>query len=215
MSPADSVWAATLEQFTNRVASASPTPGGGAVAAVTLAFGASLAMMCLEISKKSQDESHIQAPLHRVEEACRIAKKCADGDILAFDAYMAASHLPKVTAAERVLRDSARMTALLKAFEAPLRGAHAAISLAEAVIESKQLISDNLLSDWATALALIRAALASLLFNVAINLQTLAKAENNDALTHEYEGFLNRADEIVNEIGLVLDGVNEQLRVQL
>ena len=215
MSPADSVWASTLEQFTDRVASPSPTPGGGAVAAVTLAFAASLAMMCLEISKKSQDESHIQAPLHRVEEACRIARKCADEDILAFDAYIAASHLPKITAAERAIRDSSRVTALLKSIEAPLRGAHAAIALAEAVIESKQVISPGLLSDWATALTLIRAALASFLFNVAINLQTLAKAESNDALTREYEGLLDKTDEIVSEIGLALDGVTEQLKVPL
>jgi formiminotetrahydrofolate cyclodeaminase len=215
MSPADSVWTSTVKQFTDRTASASPTPGGGSVAAVTVVFAGSLIVMCLEIAKKSLGESRIRVPLHRVEEACRIARKCADEDIVVFDAYISASRLPKATAVEGARRESARTTALVKATKVPLGCVQAAISIAEAAIESKQLIPSVILSDWASGLALIRAALASLLFNVAVNLRSLPKSKNNDALRKKYEDILLQTGDTVLAIGVALDDVTQRLGVAL
>lgn len=49
---AESVWHETLGNFTDRVASRKPTPGGGAVAALSACFGAALLEMALEIAAK-------------------------------------------------------------------------------------------------------------------------------------------------------------------
>jgi hypothetical protein len=44
------LWVSTAEQLLQRTSSAEPTPGGGAIAAVTAAFGVGLVHMALEVT---------------------------------------------------------------------------------------------------------------------------------------------------------------------
>ena len=216
MSPADSVWVSTLEQFSDRTAGASPTPGGGAVAAVRFGFAVSFVLMCREIAKKSHGEFGCTVRLYVVEEARGRSRKCADEDNAAHNKYDAVSRLPSGEAAESACRDSARSAALVKVTNVSLGCAHAAVDLAQAPIEElRRLILSSTLCGWATAQALIRVALAPLLFTVAMNLWSLDrdKPEGHGPLLLEYEVFQSRGREVKATIGRTLEGVSERLRV--
>jgi formiminotetrahydrofolate cyclodeaminase len=56
-----SLWQDSLLEFRSRVAAASPTPGGGAVAAVTATLAAALLRMSGRISLQPTPDSNLEA----------------------------------------------------------------------------------------------------------------------------------------------------------
>jgi formiminotetrahydrofolate cyclodeaminase len=89
----------TISQFLNELASSSPAPGGGSVAALAGAAGAALAsMVCnLTLGKKKYAEvqAEVSAVLQETEKLRRELTLLIDKDTEAFNTVMAAFSLPK------------------------------------------------------------------------------------------------------------------------
>lgn len=78
-----------IEEFLNDLGSAKPTPGGGAVAAITAATAAALVEMVINLTKGEELKVHNL----KIREFREKLLKLADEDVIAFDRVMEAYRL--------------------------------------------------------------------------------------------------------------------------
>lgn len=164
----------TLEAFSQRLASASPTPGGGTGAAVTGALGAALVRMLCELTlgkpKYAPHERLMQAIADTCEEARADFLRLADEDAEAYDRVSSAYKASKATPAEQTARDAAIEQALKGACEVPLQVMERSVEVIGVAKNAVQVGNKNAASDGAAGAALCRAALQVAAYNIKINL---------------------------------------------
>ena len=102
----------TLPDFVAELASSSPAPGGGSIAALGGALAAGLSSMVGELTVGREKYAAVQEEMTRVkDEAKTLAAELLeliDRDTDAFNAFMAAMKLPKATDEEKVARREAQ-----------------------------------------------------------------------------------------------------------
>src|ERR1019366_2893248 len=153
--PADSgIGTMTVDGFLEALASARPTPGGGAGAAMSGAAGAALLALAA----------------------------FADQDAAAFDAVMAAHRLPRRTDGERDARTAAVQSALTGAAEVPLKVARRAAALLATARELVETGNANAVSDAYSAGQLLHTAVAGALANVSVKLAAMSDSSRADVL---------------------------------
>jgi formiminotetrahydrofolate cyclodeaminase len=167
----------TLTQFLDELASSSPAPGGGSVAALAGAIGAALtAMVCnLTIGKKKYAEvqEEMQSALTESERLRRDLAELIDKDTEAFNAVMAAFGMPKNTEEEQHRRERAIQDATKSATLVPLN----VMSLCERALALTKITAEkgnrNSVSDAGVAALMLQAACSGAGLNVRINLTGL------------------------------------------
>jgi formiminotetrahydrofolate cyclodeaminase len=187
---------ATLGEFLEAVAARRPTPGGGAVAAVTLGLAAALGEMVLQYraGRSSGDPAAESAIARAMEALGRIrggAARMADEDVEAFGRLSALWKLPPDDPARRDLP-----RAVAAAIEAPRRVMEASLEALAALHGVRHLAGRGLRSDLAIAAILARAAAESAAWNVRINLPQVADAAQRARLEREAADALRRAEEL-------------------
>jgi formiminotetrahydrofolate cyclodeaminase len=184
----DSFWSWTLAEFRDRVASASPQPSGGPVAAVSAAFALGLVVMVLEITRKGADAGQAAA-LDPLLAAARPRLERlgahADRDAAAYTAFMAASALPQESDEEKAVRRRRRQEALTAATESPLAAARDIAAALGLAVQAADLSKVPVLSDLATGIDLLAASLTAVLRNVDVNLQGLSDTVYQERLREE------------------------------
>jgi formiminotetrahydrofolate cyclodeaminase len=170
-----------LEDFTLRLASDSPTPGGGTGAAVAGALGAALVrMLCVLTVGKPKYAPH-ERLLQAIADACEEARSAlldlAAEDAAAYDQVGAAYRLPKGTPAEVAARDVAVEKAMKGAIDVPLRVMERCLEVIGNAKSAVQVGNRNAVSDGAAGAELARAALKIAAYNVKINLASLKDAK--------------------------------------
>lgn len=185
-------------EFLDSVASDSPAPGGGSVAALAGALAAALAAMVgrLTLGRKRYGPVHaemgalvVEADRLRATLASRIAE-----DAAAYNRVAEAYRLPKSTAEEQRARQAAIQRALVHAAEVPLataQGAVAALALAETVA---RLGNANALTDAGTAAHMARAAFEGAALNVRVNADQLADREQAEVWLAELDQLRRQCD---------------------
>ena len=167
----------TLNQFLDNLASKSPTPGGGSIAALSGAMAAGLiTMVCdLTIGRKqyAEFEEEAQRLRERSETLRAELQQLAQADIEAFDHLFAAYKLPRTTDADAATRRAAIQQTTRRATDVPLRIARAAVALLPLCTPLARNGNRTAVSDVGVAALMIRAAVPSALLNVEINLVTL------------------------------------------
>ena len=166
-----------LRALLELTASDAPAPGGGAIAALSGAFGAALAAMVgsLTLGKKGY-ESVQEEMADNTAKANALAQKllsAMDEDANSFNGYMAALKLPKDTEEEKAARRAAMQEALKSASMVPLNTAKTAAEifpLAEAAVQSG---NKNAVTDGLVAAMMARTAVLGALLNVKINLGSI------------------------------------------
>ena len=193
------------------IGSSEPTPGGGSVAALSLAHAHSLAMMVarLTIGKEKWQEGHeaaksvISKSQVGVEEAIRLAEIDAE----AFDAVMTAYRLPRESEEQKETRKSTIREATIGAAEAPLSTASSASELLSSMEIMCASCNSNALTDLASASELALSAVKMAAMNVRINLDFIKGKD--------VEGLSSQIDEIVIKSTTSADAirlnVNERL----
>lgn len=151
-----------IEEFLNAVGSSAPTPGGGAVAAITGATAASLVEMVASLTKTEDTETFkIKGSKARQE-----LLKLADEDAKAFDGVMDVFRISK----DDPTRKEKIQSAFKGAAETPLKIAQIAKEINVLAKEIQKIGNKNALSDAKTATYLSEAAKKSAIENVKINL---------------------------------------------
>lgn len=194
----------SLRSFLDQVASAEPAPGGGTVAALSGALGASLvAMVCrLTIGKKGYEavSAEMEALLPRAQALQRELTDLMQADTDAYARVMEAYRLPKTSEAARVARTHAIQVALEHAADVPLRVAECCaqvLKLAHIVVEKG---NQNAVSDGGVGALMAQAGLRGAGFNVLINLNSI----NDETFKQDYRARVNRlqteAEHLTREI---------------
>lgn len=170
----------TLSQFLDELASKTPTPGGGSIAALSGAMAAGLiTMVCdLTIGRKQYAEFEDQARALRERSEAQRAElqQLAQADIDAFDHLFAAYKLPRITEADAASRRAAIQKTTRQATEVPLRVARAAVALLPLCAPLAREGNRTAVSDVGVAALMVRAAVPGALINVEANLATLEDA---------------------------------------
>lgn len=162
----------TIEGWLERLASKTPTPGGGAAAALSAAVAAGLVGMVTSYTtgptyadrESRMNELQAEAAKLRAD-----ALTLADDDEAAFGAVGAAYGLPKDTDAGKETRRVAIERALIGAAEPPTRTGLVAARLVEIAAELVAASNPNVVSDVAVAASCARSAIESAIVNVEIN----------------------------------------------
>ncbi|AHI00065.1 hypothetical protein KALB_6706 [Kutzneria albida DSM 43870] len=190
----------TIGDWLDQLASRAPAPGGGAVAAMHTAMAAGLVeMVCNLTIGKPRYAEHEPTMLGALREAgqCRAeAVELAERDAAAFTAVTTAYRLPKEDERDRAVRGERIQQALRAAAEVPLRTAEVAERVLELAGRIRRGANVNVLSDVDVAEHSARAALASAVVNVEVNLAAMTDQAARAELAAE-----------VSRIGRVLEGV--------
>jgi formiminotetrahydrofolate cyclodeaminase len=160
------------KRFLEKVASDSPTPGGGSVSALAGALSASLVAMVAGLSSKR--DKKCQKEMGQIKKkALAIQRRlflAVDEDADSFNEVIKAFRLPQKTERDRLSRIRAIQKAYQKATVTPQLVCQQSIQLLEC---SRLLIlkgNPNAVSDTGVAAFLADAALAGGLLNIGINL---------------------------------------------
>lgn len=171
----------TLEQFMADLASSAPTPGGGAVAALTGALSAALSSMVANLGVESPKYAdHLEDNRATVGHAAELIREnfnLMQADADAFSGFMKALKMPKSTEDEKAARKVQLKIATEEAIIAPMQTMRAAARLAKLAFEAAEKGNRGAITDAAIAahLATVTAKAAS--YNVLINLKSLRDEE--------------------------------------
>ena len=190
------------------IASSEPTPGGGSVAALSLAHAHSLSLMVarLTLAKEKWEEGHdaAKATIELSEPALEEAILLAISDSEAFESVMSAYRLPKETEDEKKQRSEEIRNATIGAALAPLNTASSAQKLLSNLEKQSAACNPNALTDLASAseMALSAAKIASL--NVRINLEYI-EGEDVDLLTSKINTVVEQSIKSANIVELMVN----------
>ena len=184
----------SLSGFVASVASSSPTPGGGSVSAHVGALAAGLAQMVAGLTVGRKKYAAVDAEMRQIalEAAALVStlsalvKKDAD----AYGAVSAAYKLPSEPADAGAARTAAITDALLGAAEVPLETARASARAAELAATCATKGNTNAVSDAGVAALLAESACRGAVYNVRINISSMADRSRGAGLVAEANQLL-------------------------
>lgn len=160
--------------FVAATASKEPTPGGGAIAALTAATGAALAEMVANLTFGKKGYEEVQTEMEELQvkaEAIRnrmLELSQADADV--FNIFMDALGLPKNTDEEKATRTAAIQQAYKDAAMVPFEIGELAYQIFDLAELASRKGNQNLITDGIIAAINARAAVKAAFLNVRINL---------------------------------------------
>ncbi|PJA53727.1 MAG: glutamate formimidoyltransferase, partial [Candidatus Marinimicrobia bacterium CG_4_9_14_3_um_filter_48_9] len=167
----------TVTDFADELASDSPAPGGGSVAALAGSLGAALVNM---VGVLTHDKKGYEAATIEVESLSLAARslkenllKLVDEDTESFNQVMSAMRLPKKTDEQKSVRDLAILQATKVSASVPLRVMEACLKVVKLSARMAIIGNQNSLSDAGVGILMARAGLEGAAMNVLINLQGL------------------------------------------
>ena len=194
----------SVTKFLDELASKSPAPGGGSVAALAGSLGSALtSMVCqLTIGKKKYAgvEKEMKKVLEQSEDLRRKFAELVDEDTEAFNKVMEAYGLPKDSDDQNALRTAAIQEATKEAALVPLSVMNHiidALALTRVVTEKGNA---NSISDAGVSAFMLRTAAESAALNVQINLQSIIDSEFVGWRSDEVATLLRTAQSATEEI---------------
>lgn len=167
----------TIEAFCSQLAAGTPTPGGGAAAAVAGAMGASLVAMAAGLTVGREKFAAVQDEMTHVLEAgqreASALLACADEDQAAFNEVMAAFSLPKGSDEEKKARSQAIQQGYQAAARAPLAAMEHCLVVMRHALTAASMANPNVVSDAYVGFLTASAGFEGSLWNVAINLGSI------------------------------------------
>lgn len=184
----------TVRAFTEELASNSPAPGGGSVAALCGALAASLSEMVSNLTvgkeKFAASEDAMQEVLKASEDLRVKFVKLINDDTDAFNLYAAALKMPKDTDEAKAARRAALAEAAVKATEIPLATLKTSAEAAKLAYTAARYGNPNAASDAGCAAQLAEAAAVCASYNVKINLSGIKDAAKAEFFKSEMEEAL-------------------------
>lgn len=188
----------TLTKFVDELASESPAPGGGSVAALCGSLSAALSAMVANLTFDKKGFEDKKAMMEGVgRDAQRLKQwmlQTVDDDMQAFNRIIDARRMAKGSESEKSLRDAAILEASKAATLTPLsvlQGAPVLLELAARVVEHGNPSS---LSDGAVAALVAAAAAEGAYYNVLINLRDFGQSSDEQEFVSDTR---SQADKLI------------------
>jgi methenyltetrahydrofolate cyclohydrolase len=170
----------SVEGFIQELASNSPAPGGGSVAALSGALGAALiSMVCkLSIGKKGYESfgNDLKESLREVDVLGKSLLKRVDLDTEAFNGVMAAFKMPKESEEDKKARGEAIQQGYKEAVQSPLGIAQECLSVMRVAEKLLGKTNINALSDLGVGSQQAYAGFEGAIMNVKINIPSIKDA---------------------------------------
>ena len=193
----------SLTGFVASVASPSPTPGGGSVAAHAGALGAALAQMVAGLTVGKKKYVAVDAEMRelalKASALVTTLSTLVQRDADAYGAVSTAYKLPSEPADAAAKRSAAITDALLGAAEVPLETARACAQVAELAAACATKGNTNAVSDAGVAALLADAACRGAVYNVRINVSSLEDKTRGAGLVQEANQLLSQTSKFVGE----------------
>src|SRR5216110_3720331 len=187
-----------LREFCNETLSDSPAPGGGSVAALMGALGASLGGMVANLSAGKRGwEDKLRYFSDWAVKAQQLKDELlllVDEDTAAFNKVMAAFALPKGSAKEKSVRLAAIEAANKLATEVPLRVMQTASKTYDLLGEMASKGNPASISDVGVGLLAVRACIDGAGMNVRINVANLKDKKIRSALSDKLQVFSGESE---------------------
>ena len=199
----------TVKAFNNETASESPAPGGGSIAALAGALGASLGTMVANLSSHKRGwDNRWQYFSDWAEKGQQLKDQLlylVDEDTRAFNKIMDAFGLPKKTEAEKNLRKQAIEDASKYAIEIPFKVMQTSLASMELLEAMAKDGNPNSVSDAGVGALCARTAVLGAFLNVKIN---AAGIDDKDFAQKMIAEAQKMADDCVVKEELILAQVN-------
>src|SRR5213082_1625510 len=207
--PKNSLAKMNLREFCNETLSDSPAPGGGSVAALMGALGASLGGMVANLSAGKRGwEDKLRYFSDWAVKAQQLKDEMlllVDEDTAAFNKVMAAFALPKGSAKERSARTAAIQAANKLAAEVPLRIMQTASKAYDLLAEMAARGNPASISDVGVGLLAVRACIEGAGMNVRINIANLKDEKGKTSLSNKVQVFTEESEARFKEISKLVE----------
>lgn len=201
-----------FQQIVESLAAKTPTPGGGAAAALVAAMGTALFVMVVRFSRGKKANLDKDAELAHAETALASllvrVQPMAERDCASFDRVSAAYQLAKDTEDQKRLRARAIEEAMVGAMVVPEETLCLVRDVAAAMVKVHGCVGKNIVSDLGSGAALLDAAAEGALLNVRINAGFLADRERATAALERVEVVKK---EIARDLGVIRAAVEKAI----
>jgi len=198
-----------LREFCNETLSDSPAPGGGSVAALMGALGASLGGMVANLSagKRGWDDKleYFSDWAVKAQQLKDELLSLVDEDTAAFNKVMDAFALPKESAEEKAVRSRAIEEATKYAAQVPLKVMETASKSYELLAEMAGKGNPASISDVGVGALATRACIEGAALNVRINLGQLKDEKFKAALANKLQEISEGSDTQFKEVSELVD----------
>lgn len=186
----------SIRAFLDKLATSSPEPGGGSVAALAAALGAGLVSMVASLTvgkeKYAEVQDDVKVLLDRSETVRAALQQLVQQDTEVYGAVSEAMKLPRDTDEQKEARERLMQAALIEAAKVPLAIAEQALTVAELSLTAGEIGNVNAVSDAGVAVLLADAAAQSAALNVKINVGWIQDETFNDASWSRVQEILGK-----------------------
>lgn len=199
----------SLNGFAERVASDSPTPGGGSVSALASALGCALTEMVSRISLKKQEDDELQEAMRHVLERSAALRnrlmQLIEEDAKAYQAVLDALSLPKETSDEKVMRKEALQEANIGAAKPPLEVERLSLEVLEIAKAVAEKGSRSACTDAGVAALIAYAGLHGGYLNVRVNLSSIRDEDVKTSMEDEAREALEKGRGLIESVLATVD----------
>jgi methenyltetrahydrofolate cyclohydrolase len=178
-----------IDRFLDELASPSPTPGGGGIAALAGAMAAGLVSMVCHLTvgkeKYADVQDEVKELLRQSDQLRHRLHQLVDEDARAYDGVMAAYRLPRSTEEEKRARSARIQHASIEASKVPLEAARECARVIELCMPAARITNVQAIGDVSMAAYLAEGAIRGLADNIDINLRSVKDREVVDELNSE------------------------------
>lgn len=200
----------TLDGFLSELASNSPAPGGGSVAALSGALGASLIEMVCQLTVGKEKYKDNWDEMAEIIRKCSVERKrlteLIDEDTNAFNDVMQAFRMPKGTDEEKALRSEAIQKGYRKAIDTPVETAQRCLKLMEMAIPVAERGNPNSITDAGVGSDMAASGLEGAVLNIRINLGSIKDQDYVNVKNGEIEEMLGKKNELGSRVREIVDG---------
>jgi len=179
----------SVKEFVNQVASSSPAPGGGSIAAITAAQGIALTCMVAQLTMGKKKYAEYERLMQEVNtEAEKLTTELVtyvDKDTEAYNGVAAVFSMPKATDEEKALRSAAMQKALKAAAAVPFEVMSLCLRALEITNKAVGNSNPNAASDLGVAALNLGAGVMGAWLNVKINLSGIKDEDFVHAYTQK------------------------------
>lgn len=202
----------TNTEFSKKLASDAPAPGGGSVAALSASLGAALTHMVGALTTgKAKYAEYEELTVNTLKQAEGLREKlldCMDRDTEIFGQMEAVFKMPKATDEEKKLRREAMQAALKACSVVPLeimRYCYEALVMTDAYVGKS---NSNAASDLGVAALMLEAGVKGAWLNVLINIGGI----KDEAFVNEYR---EKGSELLEKSVKLADKIYEEVKAGL
>jgi len=198
-----------LDKFISELASNSPAPGGGSVAALSGSLGAALSSMVCNLTIGKEKYADVQDDIKKVlKQSEKLRKRLTeliDEDTNAFNDVIKAFKMPKETEEQKKKRSEAIQKGYKTAAQVPLDTARTCAEILDVAKIVAEKGNVNSITDAAVSALMARAGVEGAILNVKINLGSIKDEKFVGKLSSELDTLQETVDKKTSEILKIVD----------